>query len=272
MKILLSPTKNIQLAHIYNTASQVKDVQVINWIKGRSLHFMLSNFTPEMIFIDTENITETIVELANTFKIPIIGFGSPTHLFQNADFIFNFTDHANPNYLPPAANLLKSQEIFVNPFDILYSAWYNKEEIERARQANLTFRIVNTQCSNVPEYIGSTNVFNIIDLYKAASIIITTSNLYDIAIHKRFALTTIENPLFPQYTATALTSQTDNLFELIEKHLKPNNIKKQIINNAYHIACENTYFHRLSTIFEKLNHKDISIQCMITLSNILESW
>jgi hypothetical protein len=265
MRILLGPAENrLPLLHIYNVLTQIDGVEVLQWRKDKSFYFMLSTLKPDMVFADTNNITINMVKLSLEFNIPIIGFGEENHIFNSINTtIFTFIDTNSDNYIRPGANIASPAKISVKEVDVLVVGLYNTEVMDVLYQSGLRFKLVGNTDLGIPEYVGATTPSNIIPLYNASQIILSDDNLYDIAINQCFAISSYENELFPHY------KNSGELEELLGKYINNPKLRNKHIKEAYNIAKNNTFFHRLSEIFLKLNHKDLADKCLKKLEQIL---
>jgi hypothetical protein len=254
MKIFLDVVKDIKFAHLCNTITQIDGFQ--HYIRHPQQPFLSAvlQIKPDLIFIETCNITKSKVEIAQKNNIKIVCFGPETYLTKDL-LRFDYQEATNILNIPP---------ISITPFDVLISIDKISENIIHfLRENGLSFKIVGAGHVGTPEYVGNPNVLNMAALYKSCKIIITNAHLNDVAINKGFALCGVENQYFPLYNSD------EELTTTIVHYLQNDTLRQNKIKEAYKLATQNTYFHILSNIFAQLNFNKESELCLQAVSKVL---
>lgn len=102
----------------------------------------------------------------------------------------------------------------------------------------------------IPNYVGSTSLEETSSMIKSSKINLNIGgfNLLDIAANKGFAITNINNKLYPTY------SSCQDVIKVAEHHLGQPQLMKQIAKKAYkNVMKADTCFHRTADIFDALN-------------------
>ena len=107
-------------------------------------------------------------------------------------------------------------------------------------------------CGNIdiglPNYLGQINFDDIPHFFSSAKINIDfdQTTMYNSAINRTFTLSNVENELFPNFKDH---TQNDNLRELLNKFIKDEKSRRNIIKKAYkNVISKNTNFHRIYEI------------------------
>jgi len=256
MNIFLDVVKDIRFAHLCNTITQIEGLGY--YIRHPQQPFLsaITQIKPDLIFIETADVTKSKIEIAQKYDIKMICFGHETYLTK--DFVrFDYQE---------ATNILKPANIEVSPFDILLSLEKISANIlSFLRDNNLSFKIIGKEHIDAPEYVGNPNILSLAALYPLCKIVLTNDNLNDVAINNGFALCGVENKYYPHY------NNDEELASAITLYLKNETLRLGKIKDARKLAIQNTYFHVLSNIFMQLNLPKESEICLQAISKVLAS-
>ena len=278
MKILGTAIQNNTIQNLYHTLMQIGH-QIVLWNpKQTSLYGIVDKYKPDLFFCHNE-ITPTTLEAIQEYNIPTVTFGL-TLPFEQQKLIC--TLNKIPDVIKktiqtqyyeclPAANITYNLETFT-PCDLIYVCDAPIEPtilsyIEAINQLDLSLKIVGNIKIPFYSYVGNVTTEEKLSLCKTAKITILNNmtNLYDLAFYGSFTLSNQQNPLYPSFT------NPEDLLNNVKYYLdQPKTINK-IIKEAYKIAVENTYHHRLIDIFKLLNYTEEIEICQNHLLKALES-
>lgn len=230
-----------------------------------SLSDIMYKEEPDLLFIDNSFVNPYTQLILDKYKdTKVILFGNYIDHNLQPDLVClsdNVSDIIKKNLINENVAYIKD---FCNPY--LTNSYYftnNINEMSCVINNNLEFdnklsilikiakiakiKIYGNCKIPMPEYLGKLNTNDILSLYKSSNIVLDfdSNNLMDLAFHRIFTLTTVENDIFP-------TFKLDNIIEQYHK-FKSNKNRNRVINSAYDIVKNETVLHRLKDILTKIN-------------------
>jgi hypothetical protein len=117
----------------------------------------------------------------------------------------------------------------------------------------------------LPEYLGICSLQTLCNLISSTTIGLDFSNKnsYDYAINKVFCISNLPNTIVPTFTK-------ESLAEDVSKYLGSKKLRNKHIKESYEIAKENTYFHRVAEIFEKLGYDKENKESLKKVGDLLK--
>lgn len=270
MKILITPTNHATIHGLYQALSSLNHT-ILTWVPHQgSIYSILDKEKPDLIFCPNSAMSPINIEAIQHYNIPTVVFGL-VDAFPSCKLICllqDISDNIKKNVVTPlyklnqGANLVSTYD--VAPFDILYSYTnpISISYIEYLHFKERQVRIISDSRVPQPEYVGLTNSIDRASLYKAAKITILDNidDIYNVAIHGGFALTTLDSDIYPSFHTI------DELEEKLHAYLTNDKLRLNIIKKAKSIAKLNTYTHQLYDIFTLLNLNEEASQCLSKVS------
>lgn len=242
------------------------------WFKEKKPVFdMFDEIGPDILICQDSDIDDSIIQALKEYqdtKLILIGSHIPEGLipdilcvpFELMDFQKKLLTETVPHViiLVNHANIAQYRKGNYNPkfeSDILYLTTNieenNLDTIEKLLHPNKDYKVKICGINNIatPEYLGQINISQACDLMASTKICMDFNGhiTKDAATNKTFCLSNFENDLFPYYDGV------EDMFKKIDKFLKNEKKRKQIVKKAYKTVIEDdTYLHKTIEIFEQL--------------------
>ncbi len=256
MKIVIShPFDNVSegLAQVISSIGE----DLVIWNINQPIYDLLEQSKPDLIFSRSQHLTNTVINAIKEYKVQLVNLDE-----------FNIEPAANLTYHNVEHNRKYATDIFyysqnTSPEEMCYL----QEIINRQYQ----LKIIGNKLP-LSNYLGMGNVNDTVKFMKSCKIAITFDiwTLYTYAANKVFCLVGFDNELFPKFF------KQDELTRLLDFYLNTSDIvsivtlDKEVKDSYNYIISNNTFFHRVHDIFQKLGHIEQADKCLTQLKKTIK--
>ena len=276
------PTNGITSTLAY-LGNKDENFQVFNWNPANKATFdMFEEVKPDLLVVDsklTPNLANAIAEYDT--KLVVCGNFIPNEIEPDLicfphNISENIIKHTSCPFeiIEPAANLSKFRNGVKEDNKYTHILFFASAEIPTQKEINilgklssmeLPFKIIGYHRPFV-QYVGQVSISEIANFLASARIIIDVdqSCLFDVAAQGGFAISNIENDIFPKYESLeeSILTWTANDPDIT------NNIKKISKAAKKKIMKKDTYFHRTATMFERIGWSQESTLTINHIDNV----
>ena len=273
------------------TASlQATDDEIIAWLpEQKPVYDMIDEAHPDILFMDAKCVTRAaITAIQENPQIRLVLFGLSFFDKLKPELIClpdNIPDKIIENIdkeqlpyisLPLAANVAqynRGQNKKEYHSDILYISNVDPttnplimETLTAIHKEDLNLKICGKHKINLPEYLGRTTIQEECDFMASTNLAIDFDH-YMLLNYIANKVTTYSNKPYnlDSYTPPSFSSATDFMY-LIE----PAMINYNVVESQNTILKSHTYFHRLHTIFTKLDIQNMATRSLETLKQFTD--
>ncbi len=264
------------------------DIKVINWNPQIKPAFdMFEELKPDLLITDaatTPNLTNSLKQ----YPCQLIVCGSMPPFDLEPDLLLladpisdTFKEHCEFPYLviKPAANIGKFRQGKKDPkkeTDILYFASEATPQVDEVDILSVlsglshSFRIIGFR-RPLLQYIGLTSVYETSDFFASAKITIDINGAseYDVAAQHGFCLSNHKSRLYPHIVEDEFVPETWT--QKLEDLLQDESKRKSTAKIAYKkVMGNNTYFHRLADVFNKIGWTKEAQQALDIFKEVTE--
>jgi len=276
MKIALP---NLSFPYITGLSSALKtledtcDIEVFIWKAEKPLMDIIDEIKPDLIFLYQNQANITLDLAAETLNFDYIAFSAtpiqlnkkPIAYITDQEHVSNFINYQkNTLIVKPSANVAqihngKSSDMFkseVSVFnnDIKLSSEHIK--ILEWLAAKYNTKIFGPQKIALPQYLGSTDIFERADAIKSSLISIDLGNFSCLDIGYLKVAPLVLNGSHDLYKNFKSIKELENILDTL---LSKNKERKEYCNSVYQDVIDNkTFYHRIAEIFRVIGDSERS--------------
>lgn len=278
--ITYNPNDNTIMGII--SSLKVVDDNLIIWdTKNKPIYDMIDEIKPELMFLDSQQITPIILEALNNNKdIKVVLFGlsyyqqiNPTLILLNDDIsksvMTQFQKNGCPYYIiKKAANIAQytNGQVIDSYFsDILYLSVDNPQQNPHILEILISLSKQKYRlkiCGQYPillsSYLGRTTIKDMTNLMLSTKIGIDFdgSMLYNYIANGVFCISSVKNEYMPCF------NHRGSLEDTLAHFLNDQSLRDDwTIPAQKKVLSEHTYFHRLKDILQILELNDLADKC-----------
>lgn len=252
-----------------HTSCILMGIETIIWMPQHKPVFdMMHEQKPDILFIKSSHFHPVIAQAVQEYKVKVVLLGKPVESLPMLPDLWCIPDDAvkyspqdilydcNKMILGKGANIAEIRNgIHTDKWDtdILYLASENVPNAEplfnllheACHNSDYKFRCYGLTYFPLPSYIGTVAVTEWSNLIKSAKVVIdfNASILFDVAANQGFCLSSVESPLYPNFTNLESLKQQLDLYINNEKE------RRTISKQAYNVVMDgHTYVHRLGAV------------------------